>query len=237
MALALPLALVLSGCGSEPEPEPTPTPTPTAVGPRTLVAAGFDDQEIGPKIVGPQGPEVSAIFTSDAGDIAEIISYVACPPVEGLDLSEEDVPEGEDLADFASECRPDMWPEGTVYTYVHRVTPTQTAQSPVTVFRTARPATGFANTIGFDREQAEAALGEGYSIGTQIDNGMLVWRIEKGDGWDAGEEITFFWQSELPPEGPAEAYEIETTAGRAEATGPFPPAEMPEESGDEAAQD
>ncbi|WAT18286.1 hypothetical protein OZN62_01540 [Aurantiacibacter sp. MUD11] len=215
-ALALPLLLVLGGCQAEIEPAPTPTPTNT--GPRTLVSAGLNDQQLGPRIVGPQGPEVVSTVTFEGSVVAEITSFVTCPAT----------PEGETAPE---ECVPEDQPEGTVYTYVHRVVPAEGA-GPVASFRTSRRATGFANVIGFNRVQATGALGEDYSIGVQIDNGALIWRIEAGDGWDAGEEITLFWQSTLPPAGPEEAYLVETADGMVAATGPFPP--EPEESAGEA---
>lgn len=220
IALAAPLALV--ACAEEP-PAPEETPTPMATGPRTLVAAGFNDQQLGPKIVGPQGPEVVDEISFEGMPVAKIVSYVACPAPS----------EGEPAAD---ECKPGEQPDGAIFTYVHKVTSTgaDTEAQPFS-FRTTKPVTGFANNIGFDRKQAEAALGEDYVIGVQNDNGALVWRIEAGDGWGEGEEITFFWQSTLPPAGPAEAYEIETNTGTAVLTGPFPPEEEPEEAGDEAA--
>ena len=231
IALALPLVLVVSACGSEPEPVETPTPTPTVNAPRTLLAAGFDAEELGPRIVGPDGDEVTSEVTFDGQTIATVVSYVACPRPETDDDSED--AEGPAAPPEASgekaRCNPDEQADGAVYTYVHRVTPAEGAESPVMSFRTSRRVTGFANAIGFDRDQAQAALGEGYNIRVSIDNGSLIWRIESGDGWTAGEEITFFWRGSLPPEGPADAYEIETEAGRSRATGPFPPARMPEE--------
>lgn len=233
-AFAAPLvfALALTACNSEPQPEAaaSPTPTATVAGPRTLIAAGFDEQRLGPRIVGPDGDEVESTVEFDGREIATIVSYVTCPFIEKPDLAagtQAAAPvsaDDEHVADFTTECRPEMQGEGALYTYVHRVTPAEGADGPVVTFRTSRRATGFANTIGFSREQAEAALGEGYRIGVSTDNGQLLWRIETGDGWVAGEEITFFWQSELPPEGPAEAYEVETAEGRARATGPWPPA-------------
>lgn len=225
LALSLPLVLALSACGAEPEPAPTPTPTPTSVGPRTLVSSGFSDQMLGPKIVGPEGAEVEGTLVLDGRTIAEVVSYVACPALG----------EGDDVAE---ECVPEDQPDGAIYTYVHRVTPVEIddADDAPLAFRTTRAAPGFAKNIGYDRIQAEAALGEDYSIRVQEDNGQLVWRMEVSDGWDAGEEITFFWQSELPPEGPAQAYAIETGNGRAEGSGPFPPDEPDEgeESGVQA---
>ncbi len=213
--LALPLVIVLSACGQEPAPDPTPTPSETVAGPRTLVPAGFNDMDLGPKIVGPQGPEVSGTLVREGTTIAEIVSYVACPAA-----AQDEEP--------AEECVPADQPDGTVYTYVHRITPLDVADDLDTpmVFRTTRKAHGFANNIGFDREQAEAVLGEGYAIRVQEDNGALAWRVELSNGWSAGEELTFFWQSTLPPEGPAEAYAVGTENGRAVGTGPFPAEEV-----------
>ena len=217
--LALPLmaapVLALAACGSEPEPAPTPTPSQTVAGPRTLVAAGFNDTQLGPRIVGPQGAEVSSELVREGMKIADIVSYVTCPaPAEGEEAAEE--------------CVPGDQPEGAVYTYVHRVTPAEVSDdldTPI-VFRTTRAAHGFANNIGYDRDQAEAVLGEGYSIRVQEDNGALIWRVEISNGWNAGEELTFFWQSTLPPEGPVEAYAVGTENGRAMGTGPYPPGEL-----------
>ena len=146
-------------------------------------------------------------------EIARIVSYVACPaPAE----------DAEGLQEFAETCDPAQQAEGAIYTYVHRITPAERAEGPLLSFRSTLRAHGFANTIGFDRRQAEAALGEDYQIGVQIENGALIWRIESGDGWDAGEEITVFWQGTIPPAGPAENFEVETSNGRLRATGPFP---------------
>ncbi|KLI63818.1 hypothetical protein [Aurantiacibacter marinus] len=216
-AFALPALLALAACSAEPQPEAEPTPeaSPTVSGVRALVASGFEELKLGPKIAGPQGSEVAGTIMFEGRLIAEITSFVACPELESN-------------TELVTQCDPAAQAEGAVYTYAHRITPGEGAKGPILSFRTARRANGFANVIGFDRQQAEAALGEGYNIGVSVDNGALVWRIEAGDGWDAGEEITLFWQGELPPEGPEEVYEVETAEGRAAATGPFPPAEAPE---------
>lgn len=226
IALAFPL-LALAACGSDPEPAPTPTPTQTAAGPRTLVAAGFNDQQLGPRIVGPQGDEVSDTVMFEGRQIADVVSYVACPAPTVSEGGNATAPNGTE-----AECDPAEQGEDAVFTYVHRVTPGEGADGPLLSFRTSRRAHGFANLVGFDRVQAQAALGEDYDIGVQLDNGQLIWRIKAGDGWTAGEEITFFWQSTLPPEGPAEAYEIETEEGRMRVSGPFPPT-MPRPEGTE----
>ena len=223
--VALPAMLALAACSSEPEPVETPSPTPTQAGPRTLVAAGLSEQDLGPIIMGPDGAEVESTVTFEGREIATVVSYVACPSYDEGDV-ELEAREGENVLPM---CGPTIQTDDAVYTYVHRVTPGEGADGPLFSFRTSRRATGFANVIGFDRAQAEAALGEGYAIGVSIDNGQLIWRIETGDGWDAGEEITFFWQTTLAPEGPMEAFLIENGTGQAGATGPFPPAEEPEE--------
>ena len=214
IAFALAPIVLLAACGGEaPEPSPSPTPTTVAAGPRTLLATGFQEIELGPKIVGPQGPEVSSELSFEGQPVASMTSYVACPaPAEGTEP--------------ADECDPSVQEDGAIYTYVMRITSTGTdTEAQPYALRTARRASGFANNLGFDRQQAEAALGEGYRIVVQEENGFLTWRIEAGNGWGEGEEITFFWQSELPPEGPAEVYEIESNTGTALLTGPFPPNE------------
>ncbi|MWV28089.1 hypothetical protein GRF63_09230 [Erythrobacter sp. GH3-10] len=216
MPLIIAPCLALAACGSETTPAPTPTPSETVAGPRTLVAAGFADTKLGPRIVGPEGDEVAGELVREGQKIADIVSYVACP-----------APKKDEVA--AEECVPADQPEGAVYTYVHRVTPVDLADELDTplLFRTTKAAHGFANNIGFDRDQAEAVLGEGYSIRVQEDNGALLWRVEISNGWHSGEELTFFWQSTLPPEGPQKAYAVGTENGRAEGNGPFPAEEAP----------
>ena len=215
------LALSLGAC-SQPAPDPVDTPTASAAttaaiapsGPRMLIPADLDPAMLGAKIVGPQGPEVTATFTTGGRTIGDLVSYVACP---------------QDVA----ECDPETMPDGTVYTYVHVVTPKLTKAAAESggrgalLFRTARPVTGFANGIGYDRTQANAALGPEAEIEVSNDNGKLVWRVTGGDGWTTGEPITFWWQSMMPPEGPQELYQLETDGDIASGTGPFPPAQAP----------
>jgi len=147
---------------------------------------------------------------SDGQTLAEAASYVACP--EGV-----------------TACDPKALPPGTVYTYVHRVTPGKAVAS-ATLFRTARPAAGFANGVGYDNAQAAAALGPDGQIDVEADNGALVWRVIGGDRWKAGEPITLYWQSTLPPAGPADAYLVETDGSVAIGSGPFPAREKPAET-------
>ncbi|MGV3555205.1 MAG: hypothetical protein ACO1OD_08110 [Croceibacterium sp.] len=210
VALASLAALALAGCGSsEPEPAPSPTPSATPDKPKSLVPADLGALVLGARIEGPQGPEVTGTFAVDGETLADVVSYVACP--EGLDP-----------------CDPATAPEGTVYTYVHRVTPADGITG-ATLFRTGRAAAGFANIIGFDKAEAVEVLGEDGRIDVASDNGALVWRVIGGDGWAAGETLTFYWQSTLAPEGPREAFQFEADGTSAQGSGPFPPREVPVE--------
>ena len=223
------IALALAGCSGEPDtPEPAPEGDAAQLAnapsePRTLVAADFGEMELGARIEGPVGPEVEASIVVGGRSIGDIVSYVACP-------------------DEYDECDPEDLPEGTVFTYVHTITPGVDKPNdppfnrPVgldeveaaTVFSTVRQANGFNGSIGYDREQALAALGEGGQIQVSDDNGTLQWRVVGGDGWQTGEPITFFWQSTLPPDGAAEAYSLRADEKIAMASGPFPPKEEDE---------
>jgi len=213
-APALPALLALAGCsGGAEEATPAPSPSPSLDSePRTLVAADLDLDGLGPRVEGPQGTELESAIPG----LGAMTSYVACP------------------ADVAAErCDPGTLPAGTLYTYVHQIIvdipPSERAEdqfSGVTLFRTTLPAPGFANAIGYSREQAAEALGEDGDIKVQSEAGRLIWRVTAGDGWMPGETLTFFWQSTLPPAGPQVAYRLEGEGLGGEATGPFP-AEAP----------
>jgi hypothetical protein len=203
---ALPL-LLLAACSKSPE---APTPAPSALvtpavertpdKPHTLVPADFARVMLGTKI---KGSDAQATFVSDGVTIATVASYVACPA--GITV-----------------CDPATLPPDTVYTYVHHVTPGKAVAS-ATLFRTARPAAGFANGVGYDYAEAAAALGPNGEMDVAADNGALVWRVVGGDGWKAGETITLYWQSTLPPAARiADAYLVETDGTVAIGNGPFP---------------
>jgi len=223
--LALLSLSALAACSSA-EPEPTPTPTPTIAAPRTLVGADLDLSTLGAKIVGPQGPEVETVLSAGNRELGKLVSYVACPA-------------------GVSECEPGEMPEGTVYTYVHRVTLAEAdatagadvsdgpevVEAPPSLFRTIRKAAGFNQSVGFSTAEAEATLGDPDAISISNDNGSLIWRVARGPGWKPGGTMTFWWQSTLPPQGPAEAYLLELAGNQVIATGPFPPEEKPVEGG------
>jgi hypothetical protein len=210
--VALPM-LLLAACSKTPEaPSPTPssvvTPEvpPTPDKPKTLVPTDFAALKLGARLA---GSETTGKFVSDGQAIAEVASYVAC-------------------AEGVAACDPNTLPPGTVYTYVHQVTPGKAVAS-ATLFRTARPAAGFANTVGYDNAQAAAALGPNGQIDVEADNGALVWRVIGGDRWKAGETITLYWQSTLPPADATDAYLVETDGSVAIGGGPFPAREKPVE--------
>jgi hypothetical protein len=205
---ALPL-LLLAACSNSseaPAPAPSTVVTPdvalTPDKPRTLVPADLATLKLGAKV---EGSDEASNFVSDGQPLAKVVSYVACP--EGV-----------------TACDPKALLPDTVYTYVHRVTPAKAVAS-ATLFRTARPAAGFANGVGYDNAEAAAALGPDGEIDVAADNGALVWRVIGGDGWKAGEPITFYWQSTLPPAGKADAYLVETDGSVAIGSGPFPATE------------
>ncbi len=129
------------------------------------------------------------MVSDDGTAIADFVSYVACPPEVTADT-----------------CDPSQQPDGTVYTYVHTIvldsdieTPDQSLSQR---FETMLPATGFTGAIGYDGGWAEAALGSEEKVETVDDGGVLIWRVAAGDGLDASDSLTMFWQSELPASRP-----------------------------------
>jgi len=209
-ALSLLLLAACSQSPNAPDAKPsavvTPEVAPTPDKPKTLVPADFATLKLGARLT---GADSVGQFVSDGETLAEVSSYVACP--EGV-----------------TACDPKTLPPDTVYTYVHQVTPGNAVAS-TKLFRTARPAAGFANGVGYDFAQAAAALGPNGQIDVEADNGALVWRVIGGDHWKAGEPITLYWQSTLPPAGKADAYLVETDGSVAIGSGPFPAKEKPVE--------
>ncbi len=181
-------------------------------------ADDFDREQLGARIVGPVGPEVEgSLVMADGVSIGDITSYVACP-------------------DNISSCDPANLPEGTIYTFVHIVTPgvDEPNDDPIAqpgevkpvgksvTFRMTLPADGFVGQAGYSLEQARAALGPQGSFTVKCNEGMLIWEVATGETWGTGEPITFFWKSNKPPKGPADAYGFEADGFAAKGMGPFP---------------
>lgn len=191
---------------------------------RAIEPGDFADLALGAKIVGPRGPEVKTSLTNEAGTFADITSYVACP--DGMDV-----------------CDPANAPEGTIYTYVHIVYPGED-MDPTTgagegtddadietasAFMMSAPAHGFTGVAGFSKAEAIAAAGERVEVVmTCEDDGALYWTVNAGDGgnqWEDAEPLTFYWQSTLPPAGPANSYAIKANDVTANGEGPYPAAD------------
>ena len=190
---------------------------------RALPAGDFLELSLGAKIVGPEGEEVKARMENEAGAFADITSYVACPA--GI-----------------TRCDPASLPEGTVYTYVHIVYPGED-NDPTTgsasgddsstvetadMFRLIRPAHGFTGNAGYAKAEALSAMDADTDIVISCEDDAIAWTIEAGDGgnqWQQAEPLTFYWQSTVPPAGPAPAYEIFANAVAAQGMGPYPAAD------------
>ncbi len=216
-------ALALTACSAEPDTDATDlevanTDGEAAALANALPAGDFMDLQLGAKIVGPQGPEVTGTMDTAEGSFADIRSFVACP--DGMDP-----------------CDPKTAPEGTIFTYVHVVYPGEDNQEDTgsgdgndssdieqaTAFKMLQPAHGFTGTVGYSKAEALAAIGEKADVVITCVDGSIVWSVNPGDAgdqWEQAEPLTFYWQSTLPPAGPAPAYAI--TANYTEATGPGP---------------
>lgn len=187
-----------------------------------LDAGDFMDLQLGAKIVGPQGPEVTGTMSNAEGNFADIRSFVACPA--GMDP-----------------CDPKSAPEGTLYTYVHVVYPgednkpgtgsgtgnTSSDIERATAFRMVMPAHGFTGAAGYSKAEAMSAIGAKADVVISCKDGALSWTVSAGDGgnqWGQAEPLTFYWQSTLPPAGPEKAYAIEANYAEAIGAGPYPAA-------------
>ena len=187
---------------------------------QNIEAGDFADLQLGALIEGPQGPRPSGAMTNAEGAFADITSYVACPA--GMDP-----------------CDPATAPEGTIYTYVHIVYPGED-NDPTTGsgtgndssdieraewFRMVQPAHGFTGAAGYSNAEAIAAAGEKVRVVVTCEDGGIAWTVNPGDGgnqWEQAEPLTFYWQSTLPPAGPAQAYQIRANEAEAVGPGPYP---------------
>ena len=228
-ALAFPALAFVTACSSQPASEPSPTPTPAATiaAPRTLIAADFDPAMLGAHV---EGVEIAdAEIGSEKTPLARIDAFVAC--AQGVTI-----------------CEPAKLPQGTVYTYVLKVTPLTAAakskpspsaapsetasatpteitpvEAPAELVRMTRAAPEFKGAVGFSRAEAAVALGADDALTVTLDQGQIIWRVTGGSGWAAGRPITLWWQSTGAPAKPSEAYRLEYGGKRSEITAPFPP--------------
>ena len=177
----------------------------------------FDNEQLGAKIEGPVGPEVNASFLLDGKSYGDIESYVACP------------------TDITT-CDPKNLPAGTVYTYVHVVTPgldksndepfkpnkQVMAVAAADMFTMSLPSTGFSGEAGYSIGQASAAAGPEASFSVKCKNNRLAFEKLSGETWSTGETITFYWKSTVPPKGPGEGFALRADGKVAVGTGPVP---------------
>ena len=164
----------------------------------TLVSPqDFNSIALGEVIVGPLGSVVSDNFTtSDAQALGDLDSSVFANSATGL------------------------------FTYTHQVTP---GVNNFASFTVDFPASGFNGVAGYDFSQSNNAGGSGDSTDFEIvfnDNNQetITWRIPSGTEsfFEAGETITFFWQSTLRPVGPFGNYSLENNLSEGIAIGPTP---------------
>lgn len=226
--LALGSALALAACSDgASDSEVTDLNSANTDGEAAAMAAALDagdfaDLQLGAKIVGPQGPEVTGAMSNAEGNFADIRSFVACPA--GMDP-----------------CDPKTAPAGTLYTYVHVVYPgednkpgtgsgtgnTSSDIERAAAFRMVMPAHGFTGVAGYSKAEAMSAIGAKADVVISCKDGALSWTVGAGDGgnqWEQAEPLTFYWQSTLPPAGPAKAYAIDANYAEAIGAGPYPAA-------------
>ncbi len=195
-------------------------------------ATNLSTLSLGAKITGPVGPDVETTLTfTDSGGsvvgIADLSSSVSC-----------DVRFASDCSAIAVAGFSDV-----VYTYQHQIIPgvdhpndrpfpmpdSVVPFNGVTEFRLQFPAHGFLGVAGFDFDQVNTAIG-GTSIRIeQLGDESLVWTLPDRSGWDAGESITFFWQTTQRPSGPGGVYAATNQTLSGVGNGPIPrPVAIPE---------
>jgi len=192
-----------------------------------ITPTDFDTLALGAAITGPVGPEVEASLVTAADEsLGDISSRVQCPSGFGV-------------------CAPPTNPAGTTYTYIHEIIPgvdltndapfampgTLLSPSGLTQFSLAFPPSGFNGVAGFSFGQANTALAGGASaitINAMADG--IIWDLDATEGWDTGENLTFFWQTLQSPSGPGGQYQLANAALSGIGAGPVPttPVQVPE---------
>ena len=163
----------------------------------------FSSIDLGEVIVGPLGSVVSDDFTTvSSQDIGDLNSSVFANSATGL------------------------------FTYTHQVTP---GVDNIDSFGVSFPATGFNGIAGYDFSQSNSAGGNGEEADFEIvsksnTDKTITWNIPDGaeSFFDAGETITFFWQSTLRPVGPFGTYSLDNGSSLGNAIGPTPNVPVPE---------
>ncbi len=183
----------------------------------SITPTNLDNLTLGARIVGPVGPEVeTSLINTDSNSLGDLTSSVSCP------------------VGF-SECLPPVNPPGTIYTYIHEVTPGVdfpnddppfTQPEIVLPFENVREfslgfeAFGFTGVAGYSFDQATTALETEEPIEIELDNGRLIWTVP--EGWGTGETISFFWQTLQPPSGPGGVYTASNNTQIGSGRGPLP---------------
>ena len=182
-----------------------------------IISTEINDLKLGAKIEGPVGTEVQASLATDLGALGDIESYVACP--DGMDV-----------------CDPKTAPAGTIYTYVHTITPGADEPNDLpfpqpeavldvksaTKFHIKGPVYGFNGVAGYSFADGRKALGADMFISVQCKEGSLGYTVELGDAWSNGETISFFWQSTIAPKGPGEGFTLYADGKEGTGSGPVP---------------
>jgi hypothetical protein len=184
-----------------------------------VTAIDLDTLTIGPKVIGPIGPEVESTFINSNNEgLADFVGSASCP------------------AGFTS-CVPPENPPGTIYTFIYDVTPGVDTfndslfplPDPIlpldgtTEFRLNFPASGFTGVAGFSFASAQAVLDDISVISIELlGDGSLAWNIPENAGWDSGETIRFFWQTPQRPVSPDGQFGIANSEQSGIAAGPLP---------------
>jgi hypothetical protein len=175
-----------------------------------VLAAGFA------LVVGSSSPAAAAALTStDLGTIGGLLDVLVDSSTGDILTPPSYIFGVQDFGDLENEVYQDN--ETGIYTYLHTVTPQDPGISPPDVDNIARFVTAY-TPLGYDSSMHLAgwdytdALGAG-GAGDGTDfvlfetvHGRLAWLTDPESGtpglneaWDAGEAITVFFQSTLPP--------------------------------------
>lgn len=225
-ATASVFALTLAACSEDPGPgevqdqEVTDLNTTNTDGKAYAKAKSLPAGDMTEFTLGGHFGEKTTAMSNSAGNFADMRGYVACP--KGIDP-----------------CDPRTVPAGTVFTYAFVVYPggdndddsgigqgnTASDIERGTAFRMTMPAHGFTGEAGYAKPEALAAIGPKADVVVSCDAGKIVWTVSAGDGgnqWEQKEPLTFYWQSTLPPAGPAKAYAFDADNTTAVGVGPYP---------------